>query len=401
MAGRPRLSIGKHGKIVRTDISTGMWIARTHYRDPDGVTRRVHRRSPDDGIPDRHGKRAEDALMAALADRQAPGSAVISTDTLLTDLVAAHIDRLEVDGRAESTIDTYRATAAMLTTMSAGLKVADVTPPRIDFALRQMSSTHSAGEARRARTLIRGGLQLAVMAGVLTVNPARDVAALPMPKPKGAKPLTDAQFGGLLATLHSCQAADDADLADPAELLMATGFRRSELLGLRWPDYDPTTGTLSIEGKLVRAKGKGLIWRPRGKSEDSIRTVVLPQFARDMLDRRRTKQFYGEAEMIFPGTAGTWRDPNNFSKQWRKVRDELGLPDITSHSFRKTVATTIDDAGLSARIGADQLGHAKVSMTQDKYMARGRVHPEVATLLDDAAKPEPKKRQPTECDSRA
>jgi len=117
--------------------------------------------------------------------------------------------------------------------------------------------------------------------------------------------------------------------------------------------------------------------------------------------RRRTKQFYGEAEMIFPGTAGTWRDPNNFSKQWRKVRDELGLPDITSHSFRKTVATTIDDAGLSARIGADQLGHAKVSMTQDKYMARGRVHPEVATLLDDAAKPEPKKRQPTECDSRA
>jgi integrase len=42
----------------------------------------------------------------------------------------------------------------------------------------------------------------------------------------------------------------------------------------------------------------------------------------------------------------------------------------------------IDDAGLSARIGADQLGHAKVSMTQDRYMRRGRVHAEVAALLD-------------------
>jgi integrase len=55
---------------------------------------------------------------------------------------------------------------------------------------------------------------------------------------------------------------------------------------------------------------------------------------------------------------------------------------VTSHSFRKTVATLIDDEGLSSRIGADQLGHAKVSMTQDKYMSRGRVHTQVAELLD-------------------
>jgi site-specific recombinase XerD len=52
--------------------------------------------------------------------------------------------------------------------------------------------------------------------------------------------------------------------------------------------------------------------------------------------------------------------------------------------FRKTVATLIDDAGLSARVGADQLGHTKVSMTQDNYMARNRVHTEVAELLDRA-----------------
>ncbi len=42
----------------------------------------------------------------------------------------------------------------------------------------------------------------------------------------------------------------------------------------------------------------------------------------------------------------------------------------------------IDDDGLSARIGADHLGHSKVSMTQDRYMTRGRVHTQVAELLD-------------------
>jgi hypothetical protein len=42
----------------------------------------------------------------------------------------------------------------------------------------------------------------------------------------------------------------------------------------------------------------------------------------------------------------------------------------------------IDDEGLSARIGADHLGRSKVSMTQDRYMSRGRVHNQVAELLD-------------------
>jgi integrase len=38
---------------------------------------------------------------------------------------------------------------------------------------------------------------------------------------------------------------------------------------------------------------------------------------------------------------------------------------VSSHSFRKTVATLIDASGLSARVGADQLCHARASMTQD------------------------------------
>jgi integrase len=52
--------------------------------------------------------------------------------------------------------------------------------------------------------------------------------------------------------------------------------------------------------------------------------------------------------------------PDNFRARWRKVREDLGVPDVTSHSFRKSLATLIDDEGLSARIGADHLGHAGV-----------------------------------------
>jgi integrase len=43
---------------------------------------------------------------------------------------------------------------------------------------------------------------------------------------------------------------------------------------------------------------------------------------------------------------------------------------VTSHVFRKTAITLLDDAGLSARLIADQAGHSQISMTQDVYMGR-------------------------------
>ena len=118
------------------------------------------------------------------------------------------------------------------------------------------------------------------------------------------------------------------------------------------------------------------------KTAAGLRTLPLPAFAVAVLSARHSLPYLGEQPMIFPSTTGTWRDPDNFRARWREVREALGVPDATSHSFRKTVATLIDDEGLSARIGADHLGYSRISVTQDKYMARGRVHTAVADLLD-------------------
>ena len=57
-----------------------------------------------------------------------------------------------------------------------------------------------------------------------------------------------------------------------------------------------------------------------------------------------------------------------------------GYPWVTSHVFRKTVATQMDEQEKSARAIADQLGHSKPSMTQDKYLARRRVTGATAVL---------------------
>jgi integrase len=265
------------------------------------------------------------------------------------------------------------------------VRVQEATPARIDAAIRSMRTAHGATMARQSKTILRGALQLAVMACVLSANPVRDVQAIKSnAQPKGATALTGEQLRELLAKLRSSACCEDHDLADPITLLIATGLRRSELLALRWVDFDAEAGTLTVTGKLVRATGHGLSRVDETKSAAGKRTLPVPQFAGDALKLRRGRPFVGELSMIFPSTAGTWRDPNNFGKQWRTGREDLGVPDVTTHTFRKTVATLMDDAGLSPRVGADQLGHSKVSMTQDVYMAQGRLHTEVAELLDRA-----------------
>jgi len=386
MAGRPPLRLGQHGKIKRIEPDNGLWIARCRYRDSDGVTRIVERQSPTPG-KDQWGKQAEDALIESLAGRQPPSvTGEVTASTRITDLVTAHIDRLEGDSKAPTTIETYRANAQKISKLIGALRVSEATPPRIDAALRSMRTAHGAGQAKHAKGLLRGGLQLAVMAGVLPVNPARDVSPIPSRAAKGAPSLAPDQFAGLAQRLQADACCQRFDLADPVIMLMATGLRRSELLGLRWSDYDSKAGTIAVTGKVVRVKGRGLERYSATKTKAGCRTLPLPQFAIDMLAERRHKPYVGQQLMIFPSSAATWRDPNNFGRDWRLARDALQLPDVTSHSFRKTVATVIDDAGLSARIGADQLGHAKVSMTQDVYMARGRTHSEVAELLDVQSK---------------
>jgi integrase len=383
MAGRPPLRIGQRGKISRQYLGGGVWVARCRYRDTDGVTRIVERRGPADDY-DKYGKLAEDALIEALAERRPPAGPELTTpETLVVTLIAQHLKRLDEDGRSPATLATYQFASAKLKKFIGGVRVREATTARMDAALRSMRTAHGATMAKQAKTIMRGGLQLAVMANAISTNPVRDVDPIkPKAAPKGAPSLTAEQLRGLLADVRSSDYCNEHDLVEPITLYIATGFRRSELLALQWTDFDQDGGTLTVTGKLIRATGYGLQRIDKTKSAAGMRTVPLPKFAVEMLEARRSREFYGQHTMVFPSTAGTWRDPNNFGKQWRKVREGLGVEEVTSHSFRKALATLIDDEGLSARIAADQLGHARVSMTQDRYMSRGQVRPEVAELLD-------------------
>ncbi|AUM17210.1 MULTISPECIES: site-specific integrase [Rhodococcus] len=382
--GRPALRIGQHGKITRKDIGGGIWLAHCRFRDTDGTVRRVERRSPA-GVRDQYGKAAEDVLLEYLDERRAPAESEVSGETTIAALVRTYLTRLEDEGRSPVTMDTYRFAGGKLEKLIGGVRVREATAGRVDTAIRAMSKAHGPTMARQAKTILRGALGIAVIAGALSANPVRDVSPIRSTQPaKGAPALSADELRALLAALGGSEYCRANDLVDPITMLIATGLRRGELLALRWQDVDETAGTVSVTGKVVRQKGVGLRRVEAAKTAAGLRTIPLPAFAVRMLEDRARRPRLGDLGVIFPSTAGTLRDPNNFGKQWRLVRDQLGVPDVTTHSFRKSVATLIDAEGLSARIGADHLGHRHVSMTMDRYMRRGQTHTAVAELLDRA-----------------
>ncbi|WP_084477502.1 tyrosine-type recombinase/integrase [Actinokineospora enzanensis] len=70
------------------------------------------------------------------------------------------------------------------------------------------------------------------------------------------------------------------------------------------------------------------------------------------------------------------------NRAWNPFLVRAGFEWVTFRTFRKTVATLLDEAGLTARQVADLLGHARPSMTQDMYMGRGGPSRAAADTLD-------------------
>ena len=158
-------------------------------------------------------------------------------------------------------------------------------------------------------------------------------------------------------------------------LLLSTGIRRGELLGLKWQDVDWEKQTISIERTLTYLKGEFILEEP--KTKGSCRTIPLFPEAVEVLKRWR-KQWLEEriklgadwpnTDLVFPSEAHTPMNPRNFLRTLKSILREAGLPpDITIHSLRHTYATILLTEGEHPKVVQELLGHASITTTLDIY----------------------------------
>lgn len=334
--------------------------------------------------------------MDHLAERTGGDDGTITTSTLVSDLLERHLTALATAGRAPRTLDTYTLRVGYWNAVAAGVRVGDCTPGRIGQLLDRVRAEHGDTTTKQLRTLLAAVFDMAVAEDVLSVNPATAIKAAPKPRTprgsRGADPIPLTELPAVLHAITSSETCREKDLTDPVLLHLATGLRVSEILGLLWSGFDPDTATVTVTGRVVRVKGKGLLRTPTMDStKGTAPMLALPAFAVAVLLARATEPRPGGHDLIFPSSTGTLRDPNAFAKQWRGVRGDLStaLEKTTGHSFRKTLGTLIADATADVRVAADVLGHADTNTTLKHYLQRGRIHPQVAALMDAAVAPLP------------
>ncbi|GLZ31421.1 phage integrase [Lentzea sp. NBRC 105346] len=375
--GRPPLDIGTYGAIRCYETESG-WRATTKFRDFDGVTRPVERWGKTKSA-------AERSLKKALAERLGPSGGTLKAESRFKEAAELWFGSFKAAAdagtRSPGSVDTYRSILDRYVLKSLGeLRIREANVPRVDAFLDSLRRSVGVATAKTARSVVSGILGVAVRHGALDANPTRETARLEAGRKKGPRALTLEERTRWLALLESDEKAVRRDLPDLSRFMMATGVRIGEALALYWDDVDLDACTVAVDFTVVRVKEVGLI-RKSTKTEAGERTLPLPSWAVAMLKRRREATLYPKGP-VFPDSLGGLRDPSNTMRDLRKARGGDEFAWVTSHVFRKTAATILDDAGLTPRMVADQLGHSRPSMTQDVYMGRKAVNPRTANALE-------------------
>ncbi len=348
------------------------WRARTKYRDDDGVLREVAKFAPTKA-------RAQAQLKAAIAERSTPtrGSGALRADMSLTDAGEVWLEQVERpdSGLAASTQAQYRDAYRRLVVGGsvAGLTLREVNRvPVLRRYLQGVADAHGTGSAKTARSVLSGILGMAVGDGVLDANAMREVRPV-----KGHRKDTDRNTERALTREerdHLVKVADEheraqhLDVSDLVAYMAGVGCRISEALGQRWDDLDLTDGVVRIRGT---------------KTTGSDRVLTLAPWLVARLAERAER--IGTSGLVFPSPGiadtSTPRDRRNVARVFREVLDAAGFPWATPHTLRRTVATLIDQAGLSVAEAADYLGHADASMTARVYLGRKSTTARAAGVL--------------------
>ena len=150
------------------------------------------------------------------------------------------------------------------------------------------------------------------------------------------------------------------------------GLRRGELLGLRWPDFDPGRRELSVRRAEMVRGGEERWALPKDGEERTIRlgprlVTAFQEHRKLQAEARLAAASWEHPELVFTGKAGVVIRDSTLHDRFKKILRGAGLPDIRFHDLRHTAATLMLKNKVDVRTVAEILGHKDPAMTLRKY----------------------------------
>ena len=270
---------------------------------------------------------------------------------------------------AASAARNYKAVADQHIIPTLGKKkVASLTTADVDRLVSQkLDSGLSVSTVRRVRAVLAQAIDQGIRWDSVTRNVARLSRPLKTTRAEG-RTLTPEQARLLLETLEGHR--NEALYA----LMLSTGLRRGEALGLQWKDLDEKTGVLSVRRQLTREDGE--LVTTDTKTARSRRAVNLPapmlatiraHKARQAADRLALGEAWQVTGFIFTTSVGTPMDPRNLNREFKTICHRAGLGDWHPHELRHSAASLMLARGVKIQVVSEVLGHASIRMTADVY----------------------------------
>lgn len=204
---------------------------------------------------------------------------------------------------------------------------------------------------------------------LITYNPA---AKATPPKPKKSKPdyYQPDEIDEILNALESAP----LKWKTITYLLIDTGCRRGEILGLKHENVDFDSGLIVIDHALLSTKSKGVY---EGETKNGrIRALHLAPQSLELIqkwkaEQQRMKNIQGDrwvdSGYIFTQDDGSRMHPDTITDWLNKFSRDNELPHIHPHAFRHTAASTMIANGVDLVTTANELGHANATTTAMIY----------------------------------
>lgn len=244
-------------------------------------------------------------------------------------------------------------------------KVTDIT--RMDIAKLHHDRRATPGNANRALALLSKLFNLAEAWGERpdNSNPCRHIEKYPeQPRERMLSGEEMARLGEALATYDGSPYVVAA-----IRLLIFTGSRLSEILGLRWEQID-----------FERGEARLLVHKTSRKT--GAKTIHLPPPALTVL--AEIPRIEGNPHVIVgsvPGAALV-----NLEKPWRAIRTSAGLDDVRLHDLRHSFASVAASSGLGLPIIGRMLGHSQPQTTaRYAHLAADPVKAAAASVAESIA----------------
>jgi integrase len=263
-----------------------------------------------------------------------------------------------------------------------GARMIDLKPAHIDKWMASLKrSGRSAATINGARALLNGLCKHAYRQGVIPTNPV--LATDPVKRQKGdptrvKEPWTHEE------TWEVLEAAWDDELDTFLQLMIHTGMRPGEALGLRWEDVDLANKRLSITGTLKEARlltpsGVGVVQQIRNEPKTTASRRKLPidealaeslsrQLMRQSLHRMISGDKWKETGYVLTTSVGTPYSLSNLRKKFHRLLEQIGVRYIRLHDLRHTVARlSLDIGNIPIEQTSQALGHTRIDTTKQIY----------------------------------